>query len=74
MEAVLEQEHRVDEILVGAVDPHVHSGPSIAPRAIDHLELRDSFPTRAFVLRSPRTTTIFRGDDGRDGTQASPGS
>ena len=31
--------HRVDEILVGAVDPHVHSGPSIAPRAVDHLEL-----------------------------------
>ena len=39
MEAVLEQTDRVDEILVGAVDPHVHSGPSIAPRAVDHLEL-----------------------------------
>lgn len=34
-----ELDDRVDEILVGAVDPHVHSGPSIAPRAIDHLEL-----------------------------------
>src|SRR5271166_5342459 len=30
---------RVDAILRGAIDPHVHSGPSIAPRAIDHLEL-----------------------------------
>ena len=30
---------RIDAILKGAIDPHVHSGPSIAPRAIDHLEL-----------------------------------
>lgn len=34
-----EEAARVSEILKGAVDPHVHSGPSIAPRAIDHLEL-----------------------------------
>ena len=26
-------------MLPGAIDPHVHSGPSIAPRGIDHLEL-----------------------------------
>lgn len=32
-------EKRIDALLVGAVDPHVHSGPSIAPRGIDHLEL-----------------------------------
>ncbi len=30
---------RIDALLVGAIDPHVHSGPSIAPRAVDHLEL-----------------------------------
>lgn len=30
---------RIDRLLVGAVDPHVHSGPSIAPRSVDHLEL-----------------------------------
>jgi hypothetical protein len=30
---------RVDAILKGGIDPHVHSGPSIAPRAIDHLDL-----------------------------------
>jgi hypothetical protein len=30
---------RIDAILKGAIDPHVHSGPSIAPRAVDHLEL-----------------------------------
>lgn len=35
----LDQEARISEILQGAVDPHVHSGPSIAPRAVDHLEL-----------------------------------
>ena len=34
-----ELEARVDALLVGAIDPHVHSGPSIAPRAVDHLEL-----------------------------------
>lgn len=32
-------EQRVDALLVGAIDPHVHSGPSIAERALDHLEL-----------------------------------
>ena len=30
---------RIDRLLQGAIDPHVHSGPSIAPRAIDHVEL-----------------------------------
>jgi hypothetical protein len=34
-----DRKSRVDEILKGAVDPHVHSGPSIAARSIDHLEL-----------------------------------
>ncbi|WP_112323733.1 DUF6282 family protein [Oceanibium sediminis] len=34
-----EEDARITEILRGAVDPHVHSGPSIAPRAIDHLDL-----------------------------------
>src|SRR5262249_58210732 len=30
---------RIDRLLQGAIDPHVHSGPSIAPRALDHVEL-----------------------------------
>lgn len=30
---------QIEALLVGAIDPHVHSGPSIAPRGIDHLEL-----------------------------------
>jgi hypothetical protein len=30
---------RIEALLVGVVDPHVHSGPSIAARAVDHLEL-----------------------------------
>jgi len=32
-------EERIDALLVGAIDPHVHSGPSIAMRGVDHLEL-----------------------------------
>ena len=32
-------EQRIDSLLKGAIDPHVHSGPSIAPRGVDHLEL-----------------------------------
>ncbi len=32
-------DQRIDKLLKGAIDPHVHSGPSIAPRGIDHLEL-----------------------------------
>ena len=32
-------DERIDDLLRGAIDPHVHSGPSIAPRGIDHLEL-----------------------------------
>jgi hypothetical protein len=32
-------EDRIDGLLLGAIDPHVHSGPSIAARALDHLEL-----------------------------------
>lgn len=33
------RQSRVDAILKDAVDPHVHSGPSIARRSLDHLEL-----------------------------------
>ncbi|MFA6265813.1 MAG: DUF6282 family protein [Pseudolabrys sp.] len=32
-------EQRIDALLKGAIDPHVHSGPSIAPRSLDHVEL-----------------------------------
>jgi Family of unknown function (DUF6282) len=32
-------DERVESLLAGAIDPHVHTGPSIAARAIDHLEL-----------------------------------
>lgn len=36
-------EKRIDNLLKGAIDPHVHSGPSIAPRAVDHLELAQQY-------------------------------
>jgi hypothetical protein len=32
-------EQRIDALLKGAIDAHVHSGPSIAPRAVDHVEV-----------------------------------
>lgn len=32
-------EAKIDSLLKGAIDPHVHSGPSIAPRGLDHLDL-----------------------------------
>ena len=42
-------EARIDAILVGAIDPHVHSGPSIAPRAIDHLDLARQLSSARFA-------------------------
>jgi hypothetical protein len=42
-------ESRIDRILAGAIDPHVHSGPSIAPRAIDHLELAREYEKAGFA-------------------------
>lgn len=42
-------EARVKNILLGAIDPHVHSGPSIAARAIDHLELAQEMSEGGFA-------------------------
>lgn len=33
------KDDKVEALLVGAIDPHVHSGPSIAPRSVDHVDL-----------------------------------
>ena len=46
---VTEQAARIADILKGAVDPHVHSGPSIAPRAVDHLELARIYSDNGFA-------------------------
>lgn len=48
-QAPLGMEARIDAILVGAIDPHVHSGPSIAPRAVDHLELAQQVSAAGFA-------------------------
>ena len=40
---------RIDAILKGAIDPHVHSGPSIAARAVDHLELVRELSSAGFA-------------------------
>lgn len=44
-----EDSARISDILKGAVDPHVHSGPSMAPRAIDHLELARMYSDAGFA-------------------------
>lgn len=40
---------RIDAILRNAIDPHVHSGPSIAARALDHLELAREMSEAGFA-------------------------
>jgi Family of unknown function (DUF6282) len=42
-------ERRIDNLLQGAVDPHVHSGPSIAARGLDHLELLQAASAAGFA-------------------------
>ncbi len=42
-------ERRIDNLLLGAVDPHVHSGPSIAARGLDHLELLQAASAAGFA-------------------------
>lgn len=42
-------EARIDRLLVGAVDVHVHSGPSIAARALDHLALARQMSEAGFA-------------------------
>ena len=42
-------EKRIDNLLQGAIDPHVHSGPSIAPRALDHVELARAASAAGFA-------------------------
>ena len=43
------RDRRIDRILRGAIDTHVHSGPSIAPRALDHLELARQMSEAGFA-------------------------
>ncbi|WP_454815646.1 DUF6282 family protein [Labrys neptuniae] len=40
---------RIDALLKDAIDPHVHSGPSIAPRGLDHLELARQMSEAGFA-------------------------
>lgn len=50
LKAILRDEsERIGDILTGAVDPHVHSGPSMAPRAIDHLDLARVYSDAGFA-------------------------
>ena len=40
---------QVAELLRGAIDPHVHSGPSAAARGIDHIELLEQASARGYA-------------------------
>ena len=42
-------ERRIDALLQGAIDPNVHSGPSIAPRGLDHVELLQQASAAGFA-------------------------
>jgi hypothetical protein len=42
-------EPRIAGLLRGAIDPHVHSGPSIAARALDHVELLKAVSEAGFT-------------------------
>lgn len=42
-------EDRIRRLLKRAIDPHVHSGPSIAPRGVDHLELVREYSAAGFA-------------------------
>lgn len=61
-------EARIDRLLRGAVDPHVHSGPSIAPRALDHVALLRAASAAGFAAvvtkdhdySSAMTTALIR--------------
>src|SRR3954469_10829445 len=39
METPPERQQQIKDLLRGTIDPHIHSGPSIAPRGLDHIEL-----------------------------------
>src|SRR4029077_10151104 len=36
--AISSREERITSLLVGAIDLHCHSGPSVMPRSLDHIE------------------------------------
>ncbi|ABD85696.1 DUF6282 family protein [Rhodopseudomonas palustris] len=45
----VKDEQRVAALLRGAIDPHVHSGPSIAARSLDHIELLEAASQAGFA-------------------------
>ncbi|MGE5614645.1 MAG: DUF6282 family protein [Bacillota bacterium] len=52
---------RIDKLLVGAVDTHVHSGPGMVPRALNHveaaLEAMDA-KMRAIIIKDQHSSTV----------------
>src|SRR5436305_4256641 len=68
MSATDNLDQRIDKLLQGAIDPHVHSGPSIAARALDHVELLRQASAAGFAAvvtkdhdySSAMTTSLIR--------------
>ena len=50
---------RISDILVGGVDPHVHSGPSIAPRAIASATSGDTAPCSVITSSETPSNSTF---------------
>jgi len=51
---------RINKLLVGAVDTHIHSGPGIVPRALDHVEAaREAMDAnmRAIIIKDQHCPT-----------------
>ena len=54
-----ERESAIAELLKGAVDLHIHSGPSLMPRLIDHVEavqLVERWANTAITAHAERAT------------------
>ena len=56
----MNQEERISEILKGAIDLHVHSGPGVIPRSLDHVEaIQDAIAAgmRGLVVKDQHSMT-----------------
>jgi len=56
---------RINKLLIGAVDTHIHSGPGIVPRALDHVEAaREAMDAnmRAIIIKDHHCPTVSMAD------------
>ncbi len=56
---------RINKLMVGAVDTHVHSGPGMVPRSLDHVEAaREAMDAnmRAIIIKDQHNPTVSVAD------------